>query len=253
MNSANLDAVEAGLAAVGSAGEDAVALHREALAMLMEGWHGESASTATDLMRRQCEHADELLDALRAATAEVRSLRDGLGQTSPLDSEQNPAPAPPAYSAQSQPSSAWTPGLPSLPNLGGTLAGLVAQIADAVSFGASGDVSAPDNPPAPDNPHAPDKAPAFDRAPIESDVNVTGASSRPDTAPPPEVPPVQTDTAAPQTFSVETPLLAAERPPTEAPAPEVAPTPPPDAAPPPVEDDRTPCEIAADELPQVGR
>ena len=49
----------AALGAAAAAAQDALCMQREALAVLVEAWGGESGSAAADLIRRQCaEGAD---------------------------------------------------------------------------------------------------------------------------------------------------------------------------------------------------
>ncbi len=159
-------------------------------------------------------------------------------------------------------SPAWQPGgsMPALPDLGGALVGLVAQIAQTL-----GSYS--------DNPAAPDGLPAEKAS---DPGNARPAHHKPAAAKRPEAPGSAASAvpkkAAAQPLSVNPPpippppwLLAAERPPdpipaapqataTPAPEPPSAPAPPPAAVAPPTSstDARTPCEIAADELPKVG-
>jgi hypothetical protein len=279
----------AALAAAGSLAEEALALHREALAIVEQGWHSQSGSAATDALRRQCGEAAELVTALHDATGDFRALRDTaeygvdayiaepynrLSDRPPAQFDMAdpsifggaPAPAAPAP----PPVPAWTTGTagPPLPDLGGALVGLVAQIADAVSSisaqeGAGLQTTVPTDPLA-DPPTEPPTEPSAEPPaalpqpesaalpPVSPPVQFVGPSAPPDSA----VPPI----AAPP------PLLAAERPPD--PPPEPRPASPPAAEvplePPPApvlepspdqspEDPMTPCEIAADALPQVGQ
>ena len=311
-NAEELDAYRAGLVATGSVAEEALALHREALALVVEGWCGESGSAATDLMQRQCGEAADVVEALHGTAAELRSLRTALEQSIvpladvfggdaafarlnerpvprfetpapptlayqpppqfPVPSEipppqQNPAqaqnPTLPQNPAPPQPSVSWAPGIPSLPNLGGAFGGLAAQIAgglaqagslaaDAALAGAGGaEVNRADT----SEPASAGKPAARTEKPEPKAV------ATPRTAPttliaPPVVRPE--GVPAPQPEAPELPLLAAERPPEAGPAETAEPPPALTAAPPPapadpVPDSRTPCEIAADELPQVGQ
>ena len=291
MNPEALESDCVALAAAGSLAEEALALHREALAIVEQGWHSQSGSAATDALRRQCGEAAELVTALHDATGDFRALRDvaeygvdasiaepynrlsdrppaqfGTAEPFIFGGAPVPAPAPlPPPVPPPAPVPAWTPGTagPPLPDLGGALAGLVAQIADAVSLisadgGAGLESSLPTDPPT-DPPAEPPAAlpqpesPAL--PPVSPPVQFVGPTAPPDSAAPP--------IAAPP------PLLAAERPPDpppepgpdSTPAPEVPaapvapaleqpPEPPPEQSP---EDPKTPCEIAADALPQVGQ
>lgn len=301
-----LDADSAALAAAGSEAEEALALHRSALAVLDDGWGGESGSAAIDLVRRQCGEAADLVEALHGAAAELRALRDSLSAVGadygvdadlmeaaggpgdapapeyaqaaarlsdravPVFAAPAPPPLPPAaltspaaWPAPAMPAWSSSPGsgpMPNLgaaafPNLGGTVAGLVAQIADALSSDVPEDGSlvaaTPDAEPAAEPTDTPPPAPR------------ETAAREPTPAPPPQppAPPAvvslsRTDDVVPQKESAPSPLLAAELPP----PPEPSPTPPPpEPAPPPgpapavAADTKTPCEIAADELPQVGQ
>lgn len=158
----------------------------------------------------------------------------------------------------------WQAGgsMPALPDLGGALVGLVAQIAQ--TLGSYADSAGPG--PAEDPVAKPVPAEAEPRPPHrKAPVPVTSSAAEPilpDSAVPKSIapqpqqqPPVQTP--APPSSD----LLAAERPPgpgvpSEPPPPPVgaAPpqTPPAPMVPPPAPDPKTPCEIAADELPKVG-
>lgn len=155
MNPEALDADCAALAAAGSVAEEALALHCEALAILEQGWHSQSGSAATDVLRRQCGEAAELVTALHDATGDFRALRDAaeygaVASTAEPYNRLNDRPsaqfetaepfffggaAAPVPPQVPPPAPAWTPGtaVPPLPDLGGALVGLVAQIADAVS------------------------------------------------------------------------------------------------------------------------
>lgn len=295
MNPEALEIDCAALVAAGSLAEEALALHREALAIVEQGWHSQSGSAATDVLRRQCGEAAELVTALHDATGDFRALRDAaeygvdastaqpynrLSDRPPAQFETAepfffgaapaPAPAPvPVSPPVPPPAPAWTTGTtgPPLPDLGGALVGLVAQIADAVSLisaeeGAGLEATPPTEPPAEpatgsstespteppaESPAAPPEpeSPALPPVgpPVSPPVQFVGPSAPPDSAPPP--------------------LLAAERPPDPPPEPRpasppaaevpTAPLPEPPIPEPPAPDPKTPCEIAADALPQVGR
>ena len=293
MNPEALESDCAALAAAGSLAEEALALHREALGLVEQGWHSQSGSAATDALRRQCGEAAELVTALHDATGDFRALRDvaeygvdastaqpynRLSDRPPAQFDTAepfffggapapaPAPAPvpvspPVPPPAPPPAPAWTPGTagPPLPDLGGALVGLVAQIADAVSLisaeeGAGLEVTPPTDPPAEPPAALPQpESPAL--PPVSPPVQFVGPTAPPDSAAPP--------IAAPP------PLLAAERPPDPPPEPRPDPPPAPEVPAAPVapaleqppeplpeqspEDPKTPCEIAADALPQVGQ
>ena len=279
MNPEALDADCAALAAAGSVAEEALALHCEALAILEQGWHSQSGSAATDVLRRQCGEAAELVTALHDATGDFRALRDAaeygavastaepynrLSDRPPTQFETAEpfffggaaAPVPPPVPP---PAPVWTPAtaVPPLPDLGGALVGLVAQIAEAVSLisveegadlGTAESTAQRTDPPTDPPPiAAPPKPESPAVPPVSPPVQFVGPSAPPEPAPPP--------IAAPP------PLLAAERPPdpppeprpASPPAPEVPAAPPEPPPEPPPEDPKTPCEIAADALPQVGK
>ena len=343
-----LDADSAALAAAGSVAEEALALHRQALAVLTEGWRGGSSSAADDLLRQQCAEAADVVTALHGAAGELRSLRQRLADLrdekvdaairiddrraaerpawlaharAAMDDGADPeaieairreiapyvasdirsdwmaamqsgtesvagaygdtaarlsdrpmprfdSPQPSAYAgpmtplASPQPVPAWPSGATqsALPNLGGALVGLVAQIAEALGP----DVGIPAD------------IPAANHADSTTDSSVDGPADARPADPPPRPDPVgqpvrpqaaaatslpaasatpesQVEVAPPPLPPAPPPpeLLAAERPP----EPEVPPAPALDAGP--ASDmagaAETPCEIAADELPQVGQ
>lgn len=178
-------------------------------------------------------------------------------------------PAPPwtgtAAPAVAPASPAWQPGgsIPPLPDLGGALAGLVSQIAQALGS-YSDSPGAPPATPA-DKTRSGHKAAAPTRRHADPPKKPVAAGLPPSAVPKSaaaQPPPVTTGPTVPPPG-----LLAAERPadpippvspPVAAPA---APTPAPAASepalavtapPPPPPEARTPCEIAADELPKVG-
>lgn len=260
-----LDADGAALSAAGAAAEEALSLHRQALAVLEEGWQSESGTAATDLIRRQCAQAADLVEALHGAAAELRSLRDtvdplGANEVSSaepvaarLDDRAAPRfqtpPVIPAAPASSSfppwPSGTGAVPLSQLPNIGGTLAGLVTQIADALSpdaTDAGAAVAAEGS--APPNEERPSVA-------VKSAAEITAAGSEELASPvmdPPERMPVE---AAPPPLSAPPEsVLAQPEPPPLPPEPLAAERQP--EPPEPLTEARTPCEIAADELPQVG-
>jgi hypothetical protein len=279
----------AALIAAGSLAEEALALHREALAIVEQGWHSQSGSAATDALRRQCGEAAELVTALHDATGDFRALRDtaeygveaSIAEPYNRLSDRPPAqfdtaepfilagaPVPPPGPVPPPPAPAWTTGTagPPLPDVGGALVGLVAQIVDAVSSisveeGAGLETSLPTEPPADPPTEPPAESPA---APPEPESPALPAVSPPVQFVGPSAPPESP--ALPPPIAAPPPLLAAERPPdpppeprpASPPAPEVPtvplPEPPPEQPPEqPPEDPKTPCEIAADALPQVGQ
>lgn len=263
---AAIDADITALASAAALAEEALALHRDALLVLTDGWRSESGCAAKDLILRQCDDAAELVTALQEVTADFKSLREDAAdaQYAQTTARLNERPQPgfeslstmPAYAA---PAAAAAPGMnwPSggLPNVGGALVGLVAQIADAL-IPEGADTSPPAEPPDEVNPPA-------RHAAVPTDASVIRPVPPP--VPVPELPtPVNPPVSQPQS-SPEPPLLAAERPPEPESAPPAAtveppvePVPPQPAAPAdpaepePSADPQTPCEIAADELPQVG-
>jgi len=283
-----LAADAAALASAAGASEEALLFQQAALEVMTEGWRGGSGDGAVEFLSRHCSRSGELVAALRDAAAILTTLGAklehavgvkvdaarcgdwteatrtpaaaaavydeaiaGLGAVplprfeiplapqppaavgSPPDSKPTPPPMP--LSAQPSASSA-PPGLPSiaLPNVGGSLAELITTLAQAL--GSYSDVapvadpldaptvvpeqaSPPDEPPPPDEPLPPDEPPP------------------PDEAPPADEPP---PTGEPLAAEELVPVPAA--PDTEVPA---------EAAT--ADDADTPCEIAADELPQVGQ
>lgn len=75
-----LEADSAALAKAGLMADEALALHREALAIVTENWRSESGSAATTLLRRHCAEGSEVVSALYLAAEELSSLREQLGQ-----------------------------------------------------------------------------------------------------------------------------------------------------------------------------
>ena len=137
------------------------------------------------------------------------------------------------------------PGVPAAPDVGGGLSGLATQLAQALDGLLNGQPDAPIDPPTPDlADQAVDEPKPLDDPPVEEskaepqpDSPDQAADESTDTeeidpvAPPPEGEPAAEDSSPPP---------AAEPPAAEPPAAE--PTP-----------EQTPCQIAADELPQVGQ
>lgn len=241
-----LHADSAALASAASAAEEALQLERDALSSLREGWSGDSASAAADFIDSHCREGEAVVAALRHAAEVLATLGDSLGGVPVGDSavaaqdqaqtrlaDRAPSsfasPVPPGAPA-SAPPMAWPAiPMPALPDLGGAISSLVAAAVDA--FGGDPGVSSdPGDPVTPADPASPVAQPVAKSA-IPPAPAVTPAA------------PVTPEAVA------AAPLLAAEMPremPTE--------IPPQDSAP--VEAtvaDRTPCEIAADELPQVGQ
>jgi hypothetical protein len=159
-----------------------------------------------------------------------------------------PPPAPPPVDAGSTaPAMAAPPSMPSLggmPDIGGGLSGFGQQLADAFGslLGSSSDeLDTPDI----DDPEIDDELDddeeEGDDEPVEPAADVENE---------PAEEPVEEAVAEPACEPAETPI---EPPPPMEPAPTPVPDPPPDPAPPPEPvAAETPCEIAADELPQVG-
>lgn len=226
----------AALASAASAADDALNLERQALTVLRENWTGESATAAIDFLDAHCQEGAALVAALRHAADVLAALGDspdplgdqvdaGLSDRMPSNFA---APVPPAAAAAPSPAMNWPTGAASgLPDIGGAIADLIAQAADALNVDPTAADAAALDPPA--------------------------DAAQPATAPDPPAGPVVTESVAaepppPPAPADPAPLLAAEVPepvpvtaPDEAPAPVDMPTP-----------ESTPCEIAADELPQVG-
>jgi hypothetical protein len=172
----------------------------------------------------------------------------------PMPAAPIPAPAPPPVDAGSTaPAMAAPPSMPSLggmPDIGGGLSGFGQQLADAFGslLGSSSDeLDTPDI----DDPEIDDE---LDDE-LEDDDAEDGEEGKPvepaaDVEEEPVEEPVEEAVAEPACEPAETPI---EPPPPVEPAPTPVPEPPPDPAPPPEPvAAETPCEIAADELPQVG-
>jgi hypothetical protein len=136
------------------------------------------------------------------------------------------------------------PALGGLPEVGGGLSGLGQQLADAFGsiLGSADDAS--EGPADIDEPgkDADDIDDTLDDDPEEDDEPVEPAAKEP------VVEPADTCEPAPPPAPVEPPL-----PEEPAPTPVQGPPPPEPAPPPTAEPAATPCEIAADELPQVGQ
>jgi hypothetical protein len=251
----SVDADSSALAAAAVAAEEALCLQREALCVLCEGWGGESGSAAVDLVGRQCVEGSGVVAELHRVAGELALLADRADEVSdrrpPAAAVGDPGAAP---AAQPMPAAAPAPpawpaagmALPAAPGLGGSLVGLAAQIAELLGDGPDLAVEEPFEEPA--------------EEPVEESADLTGepAVSRPVPGPA-ESPPAPVVTPA----FVSEPVVPQPDPPSGAAA-AVPPVPDPEPllaaeVPPPVigatepvADPATPCEIAADELPQVG-
>jgi hypothetical protein len=182
----------------------------------------------------------------------------GAPATPPMFAPAPPAPLPPVDAGSTAPAMAAPPSAPSLsglPDVGGGLSGLGRQLADAFGslLGSADGASA--EPPAIDQQDKNGKvdgtsgdSPKGDGEPVHpaAEGPVGPAADKP--ADEPVVQPADTCERTAMPAAVEPPLL-------QEPAPTPVPEPPPPepAAPPSAEAaGETPCEIAADELPQVG-
>jgi uncharacterized protein YukE len=163
-----------------------------------------------------------------------------------------PPPAPPVDAGSTAPAMAAPPSAPSLgglPEVGGGLSGLGQQLADAFgSLLGSADEALVD-PTNIDEPtdESDDVDDPLDDDPEDDEEPVDPAAE--ESVEEPAVQPADTCESAPPPAPVDTPLP-------EEPAPTPVPVPPPpEPAPPPSAEAvaETPCEIAADELPQVGQ
>lgn len=243
MNPDTLAADSAALASAASAAEEALQLEREALSVLKDGWSGDSASAAADFIAGHLTEGEAVVSALRRASEVLAALGE-----SPDESESATAHAPVQSALADRPSSAFAspmpspapaaaPGMswpsmpaPALPDLGGAIANLISQAADAFNFD-----------PANDDPAAiPAEAVADVKRPAGPVIPDPGANS----VAAPAQPAMPIAPVSPESDSTQ-PLLAAEIPPEEPASP--------DPPPAPAADDRTPCDIAADELPQIGQ
>ncbi|MGI9162862.1 MAG: hypothetical protein ACR2JI_08095 [Mycobacterium sp.] len=237
-----LAADSAALAGAASAAEEALCLEREALGVLRDGWTSDSGSAASDFIESHCREGEAVVAALRHAAMVLQSLGDTLSTGQPADPatlardeaharlgerapSAFPAPDAPAIPA-SAPAMNWPASVPApaLPDVSGAIAGLVAQIVDALGTDPAdpADAAPVDAAPAGESQTRPDPF---------AEVTKPPAVMAPTPAPVQPVAPVEPLAPTPVDPA---PLLAAE-------------APPPDPA------QRTPCEIAADELPQVGQ
>ena len=75
---ATLEAERVAVTAAAAMAEDALSLQREALAVLVEGWDGQSGSAAADLLSRQCADRADVVTAMQEVAGELALLRDSL-------------------------------------------------------------------------------------------------------------------------------------------------------------------------------
>lgn len=225
----------AALASAASAAEDALRLEREALSVLRDTWTGDAATAAIDFLDAHCREGEAVVSALRHASDVLAALGDSTDLPSdPVDTGLDgrapsnfAAPAPPPAAAPA-PAMTWPAGgAPALPDIGSAIADLIAQAADSLS------------------PDVLDAEPSVTDPVLEDPLSGTVApATTPEQPVEPPVPEPAPVTPAPP--------LAAEAPPSPPVSPVLSP---------PAESltavevptaGRTPCEIAADELPQVG-
>lgn len=240
---AALEAERVAVTAAAAMAEEALSLQREAMAVLAEGWDGQSGSAAADLLSRQCADGADVVAAMQEVAGELTLLRDS------LEDPGDPAAAWDARAYGESPFGAgatapWAPTgmpFPAMPDFGGALAGLVGQIAEAIGTGVAGSVGLPaefasETPT--EIPSGPPGPPEVVREAVETVPDPVPAAP-PDPGPPPAEVPDPLAAEAPVVIPpIEEPVVV-QRPP------EIEPESPPAPA--------TPCEIAADELPQVGR
>jgi hypothetical protein len=161
-----------------------------------------------------------------------------------------PQPVPSMPSAQSPGIGGATPasfpGVPAAPDLGGSLSGLTGQIAQALDGLFTGPSDAPADRPTPDSvdPGIDEPQPADD-APVDEPKDAEAVTDSPDLPAEESADAEETDTVPPpeEPAAEDAPPPVAEPPPPPAPEP-LAPEP---------ADEPTPCQIAADKLPQVGQ
>ena len=261
----------AALTAAADAAEEALGVQRGALDLLVEGWRSDAGAGAVDFLARNCAAAADIVTALRGAAVVLGSLSENLGiladaaDEAPLPDDVNGDWYPPsdpmdpmdpmdravgaAYGDASNrlgelpmsrfeapiPPPAVPPGVPALPNLGGALTGLIAQIAEALGSYSELD-SELDAEPEPEPEPEPDPEPEPEPEPDPT----PDPEPEPDPEPTPEPEPEPEPTLEPEPEPTPEPAPAAD--PGNAPAPLAA-----ESA-----DTDTPCEIAADELPQIG-
>jgi hypothetical protein len=186
---------------------------------------------------------------------------------SPFPAAQDPvaAPMPTVAMPAPVPAGATAPAMPTMPSLGdlggrltggaGGLAGLGQQIADAISgLLDQPDDALPDPPDVKDDPADDEPSPSPDEEdPAGADHKPDESDEKPDdpAATTGDVSEVEEDTCTGEPV-VES---SSEEEPAPTPPPEPMPSPPPIVEPPPAQElagAQTPCEIAADELPQAG-
>lgn len=244
---AALEAERVAVTAAAAMAEEALSLQREAMAVLAEGWDGQSGSAAADLLSRQCADGADVVAAMQEVAGELTLLRDS------LEDPGDPAAAWDARAYGESPFGAgatapWAPTgmpFPAMPDFGGALAGLVGQIAEAIGTGVAGSVGLPaefasETPTEipTEVPSGPPGPPEVVREAVETVPDPVPAAP-PDPGPPPAEVPDPLAAEAPVVIPPIEETAVAQRPP------EIEPESPPAPA--------TPCEIAADELPQVGR
>ena len=263
------------LDAAAAAAQDALCLQREALAVLVEAWGGESGSAAADLIRRQCAEGADVVAELQRASGDVALRRDrladgsdpGMFDVGAARGEAAGMPAapavPPAQPVPPPAPGAWAPaGMPLAagPDVGGTLAALVAQFAELIGSGvdlpAEESIEEPIEGLVGESVREPAEAAGQPREPsavgqpqpVQSPAQPPPAPVAVPTLPPAVMP--QQESSVPQQESPRDAAMAASPEPEPLLAAEV-PAPVQRAADP-VPDPPTPCEIAADELPEVG-
>jgi hypothetical protein len=246
-------------------------LHRAAveLTLLRDDWiqlsgHDSGGVAETPMVDASPPETDRAAERLKALPA-----------LPPLPDPASGAPAPPTAPLSTQPAVAtpqsppsWQPGspVPPVPDFGGALLGLVAQIAQALGSYTDTSGPVPAAVPVEKLPQEPAESPQHHKRRIPPTVSTATSARHASAIPKSAVPQPNPLIAAP---AAPPGLLAAERPPD--PAPPVQPPPvlppapvvpvPPVAEPPnpatpvpapPGAASKTPCEIAADELPKVG-
>ncbi|SBS72843.1 putative alanine and proline rich protein [uncultured Mycobacterium sp.] len=190
--------------------------------------------------------APAAVSALPAATVPAAAMLPPAVEPAPVSSPPmpdaaavQPLPSTPLSNPSAQPGLAGgaPAGAPAMPDVTGGLSGLVGQIADALGglFEGIPDSAAADDLPEPDDPVEPEGD--------EPERDVVAADT--EDAVPEDVP-ITEDSAVDQPLPVDEPVVTDSAPP--APPPE-----PPPADPLEQPDEQTPCEIAADELAQVGQ
>lgn len=237
----------AALASAASAAEEALQLEREALSVLRDTWTGESATAAIDFLDAHCREGEAVVSALRHAAAVLSVAGDstdllgepidaGLADRPPANFSA-PVPPPVAAAPAAAPAMNWpTGGSSALPDIGSAIADLIAQAADSLSADSLSADSL--------------NADALSADPVLADPPAD--STKPVAPDPPVEPPVAEPAPAPPATVAapleSLPLLGAEVPPSQPSPPAEVPAPTQASVP-----ESTPCEIAADELPQIGQ